>query len=116
MTQVHNKITAEVLNSITTPDQVHTSIGSLDFLDGAPLPETAAKVYDYLDTMRGVDVFLKGMPCASLQGLIKGNHTIGAVACHQVAITDRLMDSKSLFLTANTSTMLSAWFSAESVA
>ena len=45
-----------------------------EFLDGAPLPETAEKVYDYLDTMRGVDAFLKGMPGASLHGLIKGAH------------------------------------------
>ena len=75
------------------------------FLDGAPYPETAAKVYDYLDTMRGVDAFLKGMPGASLQGLIKGAHDVGAVKYNQVLITDKLMDSASLFLTANTSTM-----------
>lgn len=37
----------EVLDSISTPDQVETSIGELRFLDGAPHPETAEKVYDY---------------------------------------------------------------------
>lgn len=58
---------------LLTPDKVETSIGELEFLDGAPLPETAQKVYDYLDTMRGVDAFLKGMPGASLNGLIKGS-------------------------------------------
>ena len=93
------------LKSISTPNKVETSIGTLDFLDGAPSASTAAKVYDYLDRMRGVDTFLKGMPGASLQGLIKGSHSIGAVEAHQVVITDKLMDSKSLFLTANTSTM-----------
>ena len=56
------QVSKEVLESITTPDKVETSIGILEFLDGAPLPETAKKVYDYLDTMRGVDAFLKGMP------------------------------------------------------
>ena len=35
----------EVLDSISTPDEVETSIGTLRFLDGAPLPETAEKVY-----------------------------------------------------------------------
>jgi hypothetical protein len=59
------QVSKEVLDSISTPDQVETSIGTLKFLDGAPYPETADKVYDYLDTMRGVDAFLKGMPGAS---------------------------------------------------
>jgi hypothetical protein len=84
---------------ILTPNEVETSIGTLEFLDGAPLPETAHKAYDYLDTMRGVDAFLKGMPGASLQGLIKGAHSQGAVECHQVLVFDRLMDSNSLYLT-----------------
>ena len=99
------QVSKEVLDSISTPNQVETSIGTLKFLDGAPYPETAERVYDYLDTMRGVDAFLKGMPGASLQALIHGNHDVGAVECHQVVITDKLMDSASLFLTANTSTM-----------
>jgi hypothetical protein len=99
------QVSKEILDSITTPDQVETSIGALKFLDGAPLPQTAERVYDYLDTMRGVDAFLKGMPGASLQGLIKGAHSLGAVECNQVLIFDKLMDSQSLFLTGNTSTV-----------
>jgi hypothetical protein len=95
----------KIPESIMTPDKVETSIGTLKFLDGAPLPETAEKAYDFLDTMRGVDAFLKGIPGASLHALIEGNHSIGAVECHQVMIMDKLMDSKSLFLTGNTSTM-----------
>lgn len=86
-------------------NKVETSIGTLEFLDGAPLPETAEKAYDFLDTMRGVDVFLKGIPAASLHALIEGNHAVGAVACHQVMVMDKLMDSKPFFLTGNTSTM-----------
>ena len=103
--QIGAQVSKEVLDSISTPDQVETSIGKLKFLDGAPYSETAERVYDYLDTMRGVDAFLKGMPGASLQALIHGNHDVGAVECHQVMIMDKLMDSTSLFLTANTSTM-----------
>jgi len=97
----NNQIPANIM----TPNTVATTIGTLKFFDGAPLPETAKKVYDYLDTMRGVDTFLKGMPGASLDALIKGNHELGAVQCHQVLIFDSLMDSNSLFLTGNTSTM-----------
>jgi hypothetical protein len=46
----HADVSKEVLDSISTPNKVETSIGTLEFLDGAPLPETAEKVYDYLDT------------------------------------------------------------------
>ena len=99
------QVSKEVLGAISTPDWVKTSIGTLEFLDGAPLPKTAERVYDYLDTMRGVDAFLKGMPGASLQGLIKGAHSQGAVECHQVLLFDKLMDSQSLYLTGNTSTL-----------
>ena len=95
----------KIPDNILTPEKVKTSIGTLKFFDGAPYPETANKVYDYLDTMRGVDTFLKGMPGASLDALIKGNHELGAVQAHQVLIFDKLMDSNSLFLTGNTSTM-----------
>jgi len=95
----------KIPDNILTPEKVKTSIGTLKFFDGAPYPETAKKVYDYLDTMRGVDTFLKGMPGASLDALIKGNHELGAVQAHQVLIFDKLMDSNSLFLTGNTSTM-----------
>jgi hypothetical protein len=95
----------KIPDNILTPDKVETSIGTLKFFDGAPYPETTEKVYHYLDTMRGVDTFLKGMPGASLDALIKGNHELGAVEAHQVVIFDKLMDSNSLFLTGNTSTM-----------
>ena len=102
---VRAQVSKEALESISTPNQVETSLGTLEFLDGAPYPETAAKVYDYLDTMRGVDAFLKGMPGASVQGLMKGARSQGAVECHQVLLFDKLMDSQSLYLTGNTSTM-----------
>jgi hypothetical protein len=95
----------KIPDNILTTDTAETRIGTLKFFDGAPYPETAEKVYDYLDTMRGVDTFLKGMPGASLDALIKGSHELGAVQCHQVLIFDRLMNSHSLFLTGNTSTM-----------
>jgi hypothetical protein len=99
------QVSKEVLDSISTPNKVKTSIGTLKFLDGAPYPETAEKVYDYIDTMRGVDAFLKGMQGASLHGIITGLRGIGAVEAHQVVIFEQLGDSKPLYLTLNTSTL-----------
>ena len=66
------QVSQEVLDSISTPNEVKTSIGALKFLDGAPYPETAEKIYDYVDTMRGVEAFLKGIPGASVHMLIHG--------------------------------------------
>lgn len=99
------EVTDETLQSISTPNQVETPIGTLEFLDGAPLPETAEKVYDFLDTTRAMDTFLKGMPGASLKALIDGAHSIGAVEANEVMIFDGLMGAESLFLTGNSSTI-----------
>jgi hypothetical protein len=93
------------IKHIQTPDKVESSIGTLKFIDGAPYPETAEKIYDYLDTMRGVDAFLKGIPAASVQGFMEGPRAIGHRKSNQVILFDKLMDSKPLYLTGNTSTM-----------
>ena len=93
------------LSRISTPDEVQTSIGTLEYIDGAPLPATAEKVYDYLDTMRAVDVFLKGIPAASIQGMMEGPRVIGQKKSNQLLIFEELADANSLYLTTNTSTM-----------
>ncbi len=90
---------------IMTSDTVETSIGTLNFFDGVPTQETAEMMYDNLDRMRGVEAFLNAMPGASVYALVKGQQSVGAVANHQVLITEQLMDSNPLFLTANTSTL-----------
>lgn len=90
---------------IMTPDEVETAIGTLKFFDGVPTRETVEMVYDNLDRMRGVEAFLNAMPGASVYALVKGQQSIGAVNNHQVVITEELMDSNPLLLTANTSTL-----------
>ena len=90
------------VQSISTPDRVETSIGELVFADGAPTSGTAERVYDYLDTARGVEVFLNAMPGASVQALVRGPEALGQHRSNQVVIFDDLMDSESLFLTGNT--------------
>ncbi len=105
LTSASAQVSKDVLDSISTPDKVETSIGTLEFFDGAPSPETAKKAYDYLDTMRGVDSFLKGMPLASMYAMLESQYSMGATEAHQVLIFDKLMDSASLYLTANTSTL-----------
>ena len=37
---------AQIPSSLVTPDKVETRIGTLEFKDGVPTVESAAKVYD----------------------------------------------------------------------
>lgn len=97
--------TTQIPSGILTPDVVETSIGTLNFRDGVPDLKTAELVYDYLDRMKAVDVFLKCMPAASMRHLMLGPEAIGANDFNKVLIFEELMDSKSLYLTANTSTL-----------
>lgn len=105
ISQKKYKNTTQIPVGITTPDKVKTSIGTLNFFDGVPTKETANLVQDYLDRSRGVDAFLKGIPGNSIQELRRGPEALGVNANGKVAIFDKLMDSKALFLTANTSTL-----------
>jgi hypothetical protein len=95
---------AAIPTSITTPDKVETRIGTLDFKDGAPSAATAEKVLDSLDYVRGVDAFMNSFSGASAYAIRKGFQSIGAED-NTVVIFSELMDSNSLFLTANADTI-----------
>lgn len=92
-------------SSIMTPDKVKTRIGTLNFFDGVPTEKTAELVLDNLMFLRGVEVFLNGLPMASTHALREGFNSIGVTEAHHLIVTDKLMDSKPLFLTANTDTV-----------
>ena len=99
------KMTTDIPAAITTPDKVETRLGTLNFFDGFPDDATVEKVYDNLDFERGVQAFLTAMPGASVYGLREGLRSQGVTDNQTVLITETLMDSKSLFLTANTETV-----------
>jgi hypothetical protein len=90
---------------IMTPDTVETRIGTLKFFDGFPTKETGQKVYDDLDFIRGVEVFLNFVPAASIEAIRRGSESVGLKKSNQVIITEQLADSNPLFLTANTDTV-----------
>lgn len=99
------KYAADVPDSIRTPDHVKTEqLGDLTFFDGLPSEETAKKVYDYLDTARGVDAFLNGLPAASIYAFLQGMKAAG-MDTYSMGITGELTDARSLWLTPNTTTM-----------
>ncbi len=99
------KMTTPVPESITTPDKVETSIGTLKFFDGVPDKETVGTLYDYVDRARAVQAYVSTIPGVSQYAMRQGQRDIGATKVNQILIWDKLADSKSLFLTGNSSTI-----------
>jgi hypothetical protein len=98
--QTTTKIPAE----ITTPDRVETRIGTLEYKDGVPTVETAERVRDTLDFTRALNAYNNSFRGASAYALGKGFQSIGAED-NSIVIFSELMDSRSLFLTANSDTV-----------
>lgn len=101
------KMATEIPSSVTTPDEVDTSIGKIEFFDGVPTQESVRTLYENLDRMNGVQAFLAGLPAASTFALYDGPKAIGADRPNKIQIWQKLMDSKTLLLTGNTSTLYS---------
>jgi hypothetical protein len=99
------KYLADVPSYIMTPDSVKTRIGTLKFKDGAPDPDTVKLVYDQLDFSRGIETFLKAISGTSVYAACDGLVQAGAGLNKGIAITEDLMDARSLFLTPNTTTV-----------
>ncbi len=97
-------VPAETLRSISTPDKVESRLGTLEFDDGAPSEATAALLYDHLDFVHGVEAFIASLPAASLAAVRRGFREAGAPD-NSFLFFPELMDSASLFLTANCDTV-----------
>ena len=97
-------VSSEELRSISTPEQFETRLGMLSFVDGVPSDETVETVYDHLDFVHALNVFLNGYAGASTYALRKGFHEAG-VHDNSILIFSELMGSESLFLTANADTV-----------
>ena len=93
------------LSSISIPDRVETAIGKLEFFDGVPSDATIATVYDNLDRMRGMGVFLDNIGAVSMYSVRKGLDGAGAEGANRIALFEQLLDSQTLVVTANTSTL-----------
>jgi hypothetical protein len=93
-----------MLLSISAPEQLETRLGTLEFVDGFPSGETVEAIYDHLDFVQALNVYLNGFPGASTYAIRKGLHEAG-VEDNAVIIFSELMDSQSLFLTANADTV-----------
>lgn len=90
--------------SITTPDRVETPLGTLEFKEGAPSEATSTKMFDLVDFTYAYRAFMDNMRGVSIHAICKGLQDIG-VKPNEVLIFSELMDSNSLFLTANADTI-----------
>lgn len=107
--QVKYKMTTDIPASITTPDLVETSLGTLRFFDGFPDSATVQKVYDNLDFQRGVQAFLTALPAASMYATREGYRTFGPDN-QTILIAESFLDSRTLYLVANSETIyLTLW-------
>ena len=98
------QVSEETVNSLVTPDTVETRIGTLEFKDGAPDPETAAAVYDNLDFTYAFRAFTDTMEGVSVEAIRQGFHAFGAKD-NEVVIWSDLLDAETLMLTANADTV-----------
>ena len=92
------------MKSLSTPDTVESRLGLLQFDDGAPSEQTAALLYDHLDFVHGVEAFLGALPGASLAAVRRGFLSMG-IDDNSFSLFSELMDSASVFLTANCDTV-----------
>ena len=97
-------VSKETIDALGAPDRLETSIGTLEFKDGAPSADTARKVFDALDFTNALNVYNNSFRGASALGFHKGFQSIGA-DYNDVVITSELLDSTSLFLTGNADTV-----------
>ena len=55
---VHAQVSQQTLDAISAPDKFETRLGTLEYKDGVPTSATVQKLYDNLDFMHAVDVYL----------------------------------------------------------
>jgi hypothetical protein len=98
------EVSEETLRSISTPESVDTRIGKLDFSNGTPSAETASMVYDNLDATYAFRAFTDTFKGVSIEAIRQGFERAG-IKDNEFLIFSELMDSASIFLTANADTI-----------
>jgi hypothetical protein len=100
------KMTTPIAPGVATPDQLETSIGTLNLSDGFPKSDTIEKIYDNLDRSRALQAYLLAIPIVNQAGMRDSLRKFGPVNQTDV-IWENLVDSKTVELTANDNTIYS---------
>ena len=99
------KKTTDIPPGIAVPNELDTRLGRLTFVDGAPSEDTVEKVYANLDFTQALDAYMNAYQLVSLYAMHKGLLEAGVKDNSGVLLFSGLMDSQSLFLTANADTV-----------
>jgi hypothetical protein len=97
-------VSSDVLKAMSAPQAVDTRIGTLEFNKGVPTDKTAQTVFDTIDFTRALNAYNNSFRGASALAIKKGMESVGAGSGDVIIFSD-LMDSTSLFLTANADTV-----------
>jgi len=100
---------ANEIRSVSTPSDLKTRIGPLQFNDGRPTPKAAEQLYEQLDYIRAVDVFMNAMPGAALVAMRRGQRAMGA-GDNTFVVFEHYLDSKTIFLTGSTESIYASSF------
>ena len=97
------KMATEIPPGIASPNSANTRLGTLKFFDGFPDQSSINKLYDNLDFQRAVQAYLLALAPVSMVGIRDGLTKFGP-ANITIPTFEKLMDSRSIFLTANANT------------
>ena len=100
------KMTTPIAPGVAVPDQVETSIGTLNLNYGYPDEATTQKIYDNLDASRALQAYLLAIPIVNQASMRASLKEFGPVNQTDV-IWEKLVDSKTIELTANDNTIYS---------
>jgi hypothetical protein len=100
------KMTTPIAPGVATSDNVDTSLGTLYLSDGSPDAATAQKIYDNLDQSRALQAYLLAIPIVNQAGMRDSLRRFGPDNQTDV-IWEKLVDSKTVELTANDNTVYS---------
>jgi hypothetical protein len=86
-------------------ETLQTRCGRFEFKGGYPAGDAAERLLDLQTLIRAIDVYLTQMMRVSETALREGLRAFGARTPQHVVIWERLMDAKTVLLTANTETV-----------
>lgn len=89
---------------VAVPDNIESSIGTLNLNYGYPSAHTVEKIYDNLDRSRALQAYLLAIPIVNQAGMRRSLRKFGPDNQTNV-IWEGLMDSKTVALTGNDNTV-----------
>jgi hypothetical protein len=100
------KYSTPMPSGVASPGRVETRLGTLNFFDGFPDKASSEKLYDNLDFQRAVQAYLLAIPAVSQVVNRNAIRMLGPIN-QTIPIFEQLLDSRSIFLTANDNTVYS---------